>query len=87
MTYEKQEHVVEKADGSELMIMNMNTGEIFTLLEVSQDIWNGVSQGKDRDAIARDLIARYDVSEDDASRDVEEFIQQLFQHGFIRSKA
>ena len=50
---------------------------IISLNPVSALIWKGLEAGKDEDAILADILAEFDVAEDVARADLQEFLQGM----------
>lgn len=48
-----------------------------------RDIWNGLAQGLDADAIAAGLVRDYDVDAARARADVDAFIAKMSAEGFL----
>ncbi len=50
---------------------------VISLNEAAIVIWKGLENGKDREAIVKDILEEYDVSEETARADLEEFLAIL----------
>ena len=48
-------------------------------------IWQGLTEGRTDDDIARDLAQEYGVSPERAAADVREFVEQVREAGFLAS--
>lgn len=56
---------------------------MLTLNESGVLLWRLLEQGKDRDALVDMLLSVYEVSRQEASADVEEFLNKLIQAGCV----
>lgn len=53
------------------------------LNDTGKEIWNGVQQGLDEKAIAKNIAENYMVDEKHAEEDVKKMIQKMMDHGFL----
>jgi hypothetical protein len=58
---------------------------IFTLTTVAEYIWDRLDGQKSLDDIRNDVVARFDVGQEQADSDMREFIAELIEAGLIRS--
>ena len=56
---------------------------IISLNEVGAAIWKGLEAGLDREGLLQKLLEEFDVSEQEARTDLEEFLQMLLQNKLI----
>jgi hypothetical protein len=63
--------------GNEAVLVLADTGQVLVLNEVGGRIWELADGSRTIAEIARILTDEYDVSEEQALRDVSEFVQQL----------
>lgn len=56
---------------------------IITLEPVGVLIWKGIESGKDRQAILRQILDEFDVDAQTAESDLDAFLQQLRDKGFL----
>lgn len=56
---------------------------MITLDEVGKVIWSALEQENSRDAILRQILDRFDVTEDTAGKDLDEFLSQMEQAGLL----
>jgi hypothetical protein len=68
--------VDETVDG-EALIMDMVKGTYYSCVDSSAYVWNLLHRGVPVDDVVSDLVARYSLSETDAQRDVDAFVQSL----------
>lgn len=53
------------------------------LNETGSFIWERVAEGLDEDAIAKALVSEYDVTPEKAAADVDAFVSQMRDNGFL----
>lgn len=70
----------------EMIILNVETGDYFTLEGTGALIWEGIAQGKTEAQIVSHLISTYAVNETVARADVSDFIKQLIKSNLISIK-
>ena len=46
-------------------------------------LWKALEQGNDRDALVKELTTQYDVTPEQASEDVDEFLEMLSKTGCL----
>jgi hypothetical protein len=67
-----------------MMIMSAVDSTFFTLNEVATLIWQAADgQTPLSDIVVRKICPEFDVDQGQASRDAEQFIDQLSQHGIL----
>ncbi len=54
-----------------------------TLNETGKDIWKFLEENKSEEEIVKLILEKYDVSEEKAQQDVQNFINQMIEKGFI----
>ena len=54
-----------------------------TLNETGKDIWKSLEKNKNKEEIVKLILEKYDVSEEKAQQDVQNFINQMIEKGFI----
>ena len=77
----KKGFVVKKVAGQDVVIALGSASKIFNgiikLNESARFIWDKLAEGADRDAIVSALLEEYEIDEQTAGRDVDNFIEQL----------
>jgi hypothetical protein len=70
--------------GGEMMIMSAADSTFFTLNEVATAIWQA-ADGKTplSEIVASKICEEFEINPDQASRDVEQFVNDLSQHGIL----
>lgn len=76
--------VSETIDG-ETVIVNLQTGDYYSLLRTATVIWSQIEQGTDRQSLIKDLLQNYssDSAEEDISKAVNQFVEILTKEGLI----
>jgi Coenzyme PQQ synthesis protein D (PqqD) len=70
--------------GGEMMIMSAVDSTFFTLNDVATVIWQAADGRTPLSAIvANKICPEFDVDPDQAGRDVEQFVNDLSQHGIL----
>ena len=70
--------------GSETMIMSATDSTFFTLDEVATAIWQAADgQTPLSEIVAGKICQEFDVSQETAVRDAEEFVEELASHGIL----
>ena len=72
------DHVVfTDLDGSEGVLVDLNTKQYFQLNATASLIWRGLARGASADTIAQEMAAEYDVTIDHARRSVDAAIREF----------
>jgi hypothetical protein len=74
--------VSETIDG-ETVIVNLQTGDYYSLLRTATDIWSRIEKGTDRQSLISDLMQYYNASTEEISKAVNQFIEVLDKEGLI----
>lgn len=70
--------------GGEMMIMSVADSTFFTLNEVATVIWQAADGQTPLSQIVNDRICgEFDIDEEVAARDAEQFVNELSQHGIL----
>lgn len=56
---------------------------IVSLNEVGAEIWKGLQQGEDREALLRRVLDAFEVGREEAEQDLSEFLGGLEENGFL----
>ncbi|MEB2313879.1 MAG: PqqD family protein [Sorangiineae bacterium] len=71
----------------ELVLLDAATGEYFGLNRVAVALWELLAEPRTADELVVALCARYEVSEEDCSRDVRALLESLREHGLAEERA
>ena len=72
--------------GQAVVVATKKATDKFNMLKLNAtacDIWDEIAAGKSEDAIAEAIMAKYEVSKEDAAEDVREFVGELRSLGII----
>ena len=75
----------EAAIDDEIVVMALDTGDFFSLTGTAHAIWRLIDGNRDRGAIIAAVAAEYAVEEQAVAGDVDNFLGELEQAGFVRS--
>jgi hypothetical protein len=78
--------VVTDFDGGEGILVDLNTKKYFQLNETAMVVWKGLEQGKSVGEIANDMVARYEVALDSATRSVERILDNFQSYKLLSAK-
>ena len=70
----------------EIVIMNLASGEFFSLKDSAAAIWDLVDGSRDRAAVLAALTSQYDALPDALARDLDTFLGELRVGGLISGK-
>ncbi len=75
--------VYARAFGEEIVLLEFGKGEYFGLDAVGADVWTRLEAGDDLGAAADHIAAQYEVSREEALRDIVDLVAQLQIHHLI----
>ncbi len=75
--------VYARAFGEELVLLEFGKGEYFGLDAVGAEIWRRLEAGDALGAVADHIVAAYEVSREDAFRDIIELVTELRSHDLV----
>ena len=81
--FKTTENIAWRNVNDEIVILNLKSGEYFTLNDVAQCIWKAITDEKSVEEIKVKIIDEYDVSTERADRDFEEFITGMIEQGLL----
>lgn len=76
-------HFAETPLDDELVLMNVDSGSFHTLRGTGLAIWQLLDETGDQAAICAQLLARYAVDEQTCRAEVDRFIDQMVEAGFV----
>ena len=84
----KKHEYVSRSVAGETLLLPVKSGvasleSIYTLNEVAGTIWELIDGQRSADAIAVELARRFEVSVEEAARDVHEFLADLTEAGLV----
>ena len=75
--------VYARAFGEEVVLLEFGKGEYFGLDAVGADIWRRLEAGDDLGTAADRIVADYEVSREEALRDIVDLVAQLRNHELL----
>lgn len=75
--------LVQQLPDGQAVCLSLGTEEYFGLDEVGTRIWSALAGGCSIEETHRQLLDSYDVDPDRLRSDLDEFVDQLLEHGFI----
>ena len=78
-------HVIHETIDGEVVIINLESGNYYSLRGSGARIWEGIAGGADIDAIGDDLLGAFDGL--DGRPDVSAFLEELEREGLISRTA
>lgn len=72
----------------ELVILDLAGGEYLSLDPIGSRLWRALENGKTVEDVAREVVSEYDVSMEQATRDLEALVDEFLQKGlFVRAES
>ena len=80
------DHIVfTEFDGSEGILVDLNTKKYYQLNETATLIWKGIASRAPMVEIANSLTSSYEVTPEDAQRNVQAIVQQLQDYKLVNT--
>lgn len=76
-------HAVARDLGDELIVLNLQSGQYYSLNDVGKLVWEQLQQGGQRHTILDAVMATFDVDADSARRDLDKLLEELISKGLI----
>lgn len=76
-------NIIHEAFEDEVIVLNMNNGNYFSLSKTSADIWKLIGPGATIQSIVRGIKQRYEGVDSEIEKAVCEFVKQLEQENLI----
>ncbi len=82
---------IAKAEGNfseteiddEVVVMNLESGEFFSLTDTARAIWRLIDGSRDRGALLAELVSEFGAEPGDIAADLDPFLDQLDAAGLI----
>jgi len=75
--------ITSKVMDGEAIIINLATGIYYSMDKVGGTIWEGVEREQRLDQILQAVVTAYEVSEEQATQDLESLVSQLLEENLI----
>lgn len=67
-----------------IVVVDIQTGEYYSLNETAATIWQAIAEGKGREGARAAVLSKFDVDESAADQDVGQCIGQWVSHGIVK---
>lgn len=84
--YEIPSHVLYKTLDGEAVLVNLQSGEYFSLNPLGTQVWKALEEGKGPGEIGDKLVEKYEVSRDELDRDLADLVETLVAEGLLISR-
>jgi hypothetical protein len=81
--YRASERVAAKEVGGELVLLDLEKGSFFVARGTGPRVWDLVEGGASIEEVVHAVSARYGQDEDEVRADVEAFVSDLVERGFL----
>ena len=78
--------VVARSAGDEMILLDLESGEYFTLNAVGAVIWKGFEANADFPALVAAVVEQFEVDEETANVDIAEYLDALTSEGLVLRK-
>ena len=85
MIYRRTEQIEWRKFENESLLLNVQTGTYFRINEVGSFIWETLDGKKTAENLINSMVKQFDVSEETARQDYQNFTAQLLQDKLIFS--
>ena len=82
-TIDEKKIIYADLDPKEGVVLNLDTKNYYRLNETAQRIWQGLSARKTLEAIAEELSRDYEVTKEEALRDVHDLLAELKRESLL----
>jgi hypothetical protein len=80
-------HVHAREFDGDLILLDLEVGEYFALGDVGARMWHELAQGKTPREVAAKLVAEFDATEDDITRDCVRLVEDLLRRGLLERRS
>ena len=67
----------------DLVVLDLDKGEYYSLDEIGRVFWHGLEQGKSLEEVADEIVGRYDVTREKALDDLAALCKTLVERGLV----
>ena len=82
--YQPCEDVISRKMVDDVVLVNLNTEQIYTLNETGARFWELLESGKSIDQILVELLKKYDITEAELLSEIHAIVDQLLERGLIQ---
>jgi len=80
------QHILTQQLEDELILLDTEKGQYFSLNEVGSRMWTLLQQGKDLEGVLNDMLQEYEVEESKLRADLAKFVDKLTSQGFLQPR-
>jgi hypothetical protein len=82
--WRKRPQIVDRVIEGEVVLLDLKSGVYYSLNEAGAELWKLIGgEGADESGLAEAIISIYDVTPEEAERDIAELIKDLSAEGLI----
>ena len=85
-TYHRSKDLLEAEVGDELVALDADAGQCFGFNEVATSVWKSLERPKSFSELRDELLAEYEIDDEQCSQELAELLQALFDKGLIKSE-
>ena len=78
---------IETTVDDEVVIVSLDQGKFFSLKDTGLVIWQKIDGTRTREHIVAELAEEYDASPEELARDLDGFLAEVIEAGFVRKIA
>jgi hypothetical protein len=82
-TFSIPESVAWRNVNEEIVILKLKSGEYYTLNEIGQHIWQGISDQQNVESILKQIVDQFDVTYDKVKEDVMRFLENMLKESIV----
>lgn len=82
--YRRAIELMEAALGDELVALDPMNGECYGFNEVANAIWQALAEPKSFEDLRAELLAHYEVSKEECTRDLREVLDDMIGKGLVQ---
>lgn len=86
MEYSVNKNIVLSVHNEELVLLNMKDGMFYGIDEIGHYIWSFMEKKVELDSITKFISEKYSISEEQAHKDIMEFVNQLSIYKLVKLK-
>ena len=83
LTYKASSNHLYSEIGDEAVILDLNSGAYYGLNDVGVDLWRWLQQPQSKENLLNLVLNEYEVSSEQASKDIQHIIEDMVNSGLI----
>jgi hypothetical protein len=84
--YKRSSEILEAAIGSELVTLDVKTGDCFGFNEVAATIWTALATPRTFEELKDQLVSEYDISAEECSAELGTLLEELVEKGLVATE-